>query len=113
MSSSSTPHHPAEEGKRPRSSRHRRSSASSILFVAAGIALVAIAGWMVSRDPAVSGAVLEAQGEVVEPVNFNAAGQTVIAGFQLLVGERKLRRENRIAGLGNNSPVPLGQEKTA
>ena len=38
---------------------------------------------------------------------------TVIAGFQLLVGERKLRRENRIAGLGNNSPVPLGQEKTA
>lgn len=38
---------------------------------------------------------------------------TVIGGFQLLVGERKLRRENRIAGLGNNSPVPLGQEKTA
>ena len=38
---------------------------------------------------------------------------TVIAGFQLLVGERKLRRENRVAGLGNNSPVPLGQEKTA
>jgi Protein of unknown function (DUF3592) len=38
----------------------------SILFVAAGIALVAIAGWMVSRDPAVSGAVLEAQGEVVD-----------------------------------------------
>jgi len=38
---------------------------------------------------------------------------TVIAGFQLLVGERKLRRENRVAGLGNNNPVPLGQEKTA
>ncbi|MDQ0419666.1 iron(III) transport system permease protein [Peteryoungia aggregata LMG 23059] len=38
---------------------------------------------------------------------------TVITGFQLLVGERKLRRENRVAGLGNNSPVPLGQEKTA
>jgi iron(III) transport system permease protein len=38
---------------------------------------------------------------------------TVIGGFQLVVGERKLRRENRIAGLGNNSPVPLGQEKIA
>lgn len=38
---------------------------------------------------------------------------TIIAGFQLLVGERKLRRENRVAGLANNSPVPLGQEKTA
>lgn len=38
---------------------------------------------------------------------------TVIAGFQLLVGERKLRRENRVAGLGNKNPVPLGQEKTA
>ena len=38
---------------------------------------------------------------------------TVIAGFQLLVGERKLRRENRVAGLGNTRPVPLGQEKTA
>ncbi len=38
---------------------------------------------------------------------------TVIGGFQLLVGERKLRRENRIAGLGNTRSVPLGQEKTA
>ena len=38
---------------------------------------------------------------------------TVIAAFQLLVGERKLRRENRVAGLGDKNPVPLGQEKTA
>jgi iron(III) transport system permease protein len=33
---------------------------------------------------------------------------TVIAGFQLLVGERRLRRENRVAGL-----TPSRQEKTA
>lgn len=38
---------------------------------------------------------------------------TIIAGFQLLVGERRLRRENRVAGLGKNSPLPFGQEKTA
>ncbi len=38
---------------------------------------------------------------------------TVIAAFQLLVGERKLRRQNRVADLGNARPVPLGQEKTA
>jgi iron(III) transport system permease protein len=38
---------------------------------------------------------------------------TVIGGFQLLVGERKLRRENRVAGFGDTRPVPLGQEKTA
>lgn len=34
---------------------------------------------------------------------------TVIAGFQLLVGERRLRRENRVAGLSQSSR----QEKTA
>ena len=34
---------------------------------------------------------------------------TVIAGFQLLVGERRLRRENRVAGLSPSSR----QEKTA
>jgi iron(III) transport system permease protein len=38
---------------------------------------------------------------------------TVIAGFQFLVGERRLRRENRVAGLPSASPVPLAQEKTA
>jgi iron(III) transport system permease protein len=38
---------------------------------------------------------------------------TVIGAFQLLVGERKLRRQNRVAGLGSARPVPLGQEKTA
>ena len=38
----------------------------SILFVAAAIALIGIAGWMVSRDPFFSGATHEAQGEVVD-----------------------------------------------
>ncbi|UJW77199.1 ABC transporter permease [Rhizobium sp. SL42] len=36
----------------------------------------------------------------------------VIAGFQLLVGERRLRRENRVAGVTAAPSVPLGQEKT-
>ncbi len=36
----------------------------------------------------------------------------IIAGFQLLVGERRLRRENRVAGVTAPS-LPLGQEKTA
>ncbi|MCP8894770.1 iron ABC transporter permease [Shinella daejeonensis] len=36
----------------------------------------------------------------------------IIAGFQLAVGERRLRRENRIAGVDTPS-VPLGQEKSA
>ncbi|MNT84820.1 hypothetical protein D3C72_2248980 [compost metagenome] len=38
---------------------------------------------------------------------------TVITGFQLIVGERRLRRENRVAGLPAPSSVPLAQEKTA
>ncbi|MGE8583324.1 ABC transporter permease [Agrobacterium tumefaciens] len=38
---------------------------------------------------------------------------TVITGFQLIVGERRLRRENRVAGLPSASSVPLAQEKTA
>ncbi|NKF31693.1 ABC transporter permease subunit, partial [Pseudomonas sp. BGM005] len=37
----------------------------------------------------------------------------VIAGFQLVVGERRLRRENRVAGTSSAPSVPLGQEKTA
>jgi iron(III) transport system permease protein len=36
---------------------------------------------------------------------------TVITGFQLLVGERRLRRENRVAGV--TPPATLRQEKTA
>ncbi len=36
----------------------------------------------------------------------------IIAGFQLLVGERRLRRENRVAGVTAPS-LPLAQEKTA
>ncbi len=36
----------------------------------------------------------------------------VIAGFQLIVGERRLRRENRIQAVAG-VPVPLPQEKTA
>ncbi len=38
---------------------------------------------------------------------------TVIAGFQLLVGERRLRRENRVAGLDDVKPVSHPQEKIA
>ena len=38
---------------------------------------------------------------------------TVITGFQLLVGERRLRRENRVAGLSQTSPISVRQEKTA
>ncbi|WP_137134074.1 iron ABC transporter permease [Rhizobium sp. FKY42] len=38
---------------------------------------------------------------------------TVIAGFQLLVGERRLRRENRVAGQQKAQTLPIGQEKTA
>ena len=37
----------------------------------------------------------------------------VIAGFQFLVGERRLRRENRVAGITAVAPLPLSQEKTA
>ncbi|SIQ47772.1 iron(III) transport system permease protein [Rhizobium sp. RU35A] len=37
----------------------------------------------------------------------------VIGGFQLLVGERRLRRENRVAGLKDTPSIPLAQEKTA
>ncbi len=37
----------------------------------------------------------------------------IIAGFQLLVGERRLRRENRVAGLRAAPSSLLGQEKTA
>jgi iron(III) transport system permease protein len=37
----------------------------------------------------------------------------VIAGFQLLVGDRRLRRENRVAGLTAAPSLPLAQEKTA
>ena len=36
---------------------------------------------------------------------------TVITGFQLLVGERRLRRENRVAGLATSASSR--QEKTA
>ena len=35
----------------------------------------------------------------------------VITGFQLLVGERRLRRENRVAGI--TPSATLRQEKTA
>ncbi|MCW0000674.1 iron ABC transporter permease [Pararhizobium sp. YC-54] len=37
----------------------------------------------------------------------------IIAGFQLLVGERRLRRENRVAGVTTAPSLSLGQEKTA
>jgi iron(III) transport system permease protein len=37
----------------------------------------------------------------------------VIAGFQLLVGERRLRRENRVAGLATRSVPALAEEKAA
>ncbi len=37
----------------------------------------------------------------------------VIAGFQLLVGERRLRRENRVAGITAIAPIPISKEKTA
>ncbi|EHS52041.1 ABC-type transporter, integral membrane subunit [Rhizobium sp. PDO1-076] len=36
----------------------------------------------------------------------------IIAGFQLVVGERRLRRETRVAGVTAAPSVPLGQEKT-
>jgi len=36
----------------------------------------------------------------------------VIVGFQLLVGERRLRRENRVAGVNTAPSLSLGQEKT-
>ena len=38
---------------------------------------------------------------------------TVIAVFQLLVGERRLRRENRVSGLIKSRKFRLSQEKTA
>lgn len=38
---------------------------------------------------------------------------TVIAGFQFLVGERRLRRENRVQSLAATTPASLHQEKTA
>lgn len=37
----------------------------------------------------------------------------VITGFQLLVGERRLRRENRVSGISAAPSLPLAQEKTA
>ncbi|TYC52549.1 iron ABC transporter permease [Rhodobacterales bacterium] len=38
---------------------------------------------------------------------------TVIAGFQLIVGERRLRRENRVSGLDPQRKIRFSQEKTA
>ncbi|WP_428687909.1 ABC transporter permease [Roseibium sp.] len=38
---------------------------------------------------------------------------TVIAGFQLVVGERRLRRENRVSGVSKSSKFRIAQEKTA
>jgi iron(III) transport system permease protein len=38
---------------------------------------------------------------------------SVITGFQLLVGERRLRRENRVAGLAPRATTVLSKEKTA
>ncbi len=38
---------------------------------------------------------------------------TIIAGFQFLVGERRLRRENRVAGQARAAGPRLSQEKTA
>jgi iron(III) transport system permease protein len=38
---------------------------------------------------------------------------SVIAGFQRLVGERRLRRENRVAGVTAATPLSLDQEKAA
>ncbi|UES42739.1 ABC transporter permease [Roseibium aggregatum] len=38
---------------------------------------------------------------------------TVIAGFQLLVGERRLRRENRVSGMAKSNKIRIAQEKTA
>jgi iron(III) transport system permease protein len=35
----------------------------------------------------------------------------IIAGFQYLVGERRLRRETRVAGARNRLPISLSQEK--
>ncbi|WP_438754026.1 ABC transporter permease [Pararhizobium sp. O133] len=37
----------------------------------------------------------------------------IITGFQFLVGERRLRRENRVAGVTAAPSIPLAQEKTA
>jgi iron(III) transport system permease protein len=38
---------------------------------------------------------------------------TVITGFQFLVGERRLRRENRVGNATRKTSAPIGQEKTA
>ncbi len=38
---------------------------------------------------------------------------TVIAGFQFVVGERRLRRENRVSGVAKSSKIRIAQEKTA
>ncbi len=38
---------------------------------------------------------------------------TVITGFQLLVGERRLRRENRVGNIIQGTSTSIGQEKTA
>jgi len=37
----------------------------------------------------------------------------VIAAFQLLVGERRLRRENRVAGLASPTVPAFAEEKAA
>jgi iron(III) transport system permease protein len=38
----------------------------------------------------------------------------IIAGFQYMVGERRLRRENRVAiPVASPSPTSMGKEKTA
>lgn len=76
----------------------------SILFVAAGIALVAIAGWMVSRDPAVSGAVLEAQGEVVD-LERSRGGNQMGTYRPVVVFRDTGGTERRFVGsIGSNPP---------
>ena len=76
----------------------------SWVFFAAGIALLAIAGWMISRDPLFSGADMEARGEVVD-LERSATGNGKVAYYPVVTFRDTAGAEHRFTGsIGSNPP---------
>ena len=76
----------------------------SLVFVPAGIALLAIAAWMLSRDPALSGAGMEARGEVVD-LERSATGNGKVAYHPVVIFRDDTGTAHRFTGsIGSNPP---------
>jgi hypothetical protein len=76
----------------------------SIVFVPVGIGLILLAGWMVSRDPAFSGAAMSAAGRVVD-LKRSQSGNGV-ASYRPVVVFRDASGVERqfVGGIGANPP---------